>query len=368
VALSFFDNSDVIDMPASRRRPRRLFGFGFLVVAAAGLLAVWVFPTPYVIEQPGPTFNVIGSSENQPIIEIEGASSYATKGNLDLLTVQIVGNRDQTPNWIQIFSAWLDPAKSVLPIDQVFPPSQTTEESKAESTAMMEQSQQEAIAAALNELGYKVPVNVYISSVTKDSPSSGQLIAADFVRTVDGTKIFTIEQLREKVNTYDGKQPIEVVVDRGGEIKSYSITPIKDETGAWRLGIMVGYKYEFPINVKLQLADVGGPSGGMMFALGIYDKLTPGALTGGKYISGTGTINAAGMVGPIGGVQQKMYGARSSGAEYFLAPAENCDEVIGHIPDGLTVFKVSNFDDALKAVTAVGEGSDTSSLATCSTK
>lgn len=366
--MSFFDNYDVIDRAESRRKPRRLFGFSLLGLAALGLLALWVFPTPYVIEQPGPTFNVLGSPEGKPVIEISDAQTYATEGNLDLLTIQIVGSRENRPSWIQIFSAWLDSSKSVLPIDEVFPPSQTREESVAESTAMMEQSQQEAIAAALNKLGYKIPVFVYISSVAKASPSSGQLVAADFVKSVDGVKVATIEDLRAKVNAYDGAKPLEVQVERSGELKTYQITPTKDETGAWRLGIMVGYKYDFPVDVKLQLADVGGPSGGMMFALGIYDKLTPGALTGGEYIAGTGTINATGKVGPIGGIEQKMFGAQNSGAKYFLAPAENCNEVTGHIPDGLKVFKVSTFDEALNAVSTIGKGADTSALPTCSTK
>ena len=128
---------------------------------------------------------------------------------------------------------------------------------------------------------------------------------------------------------------------------------------------MVGYKYDFPVQVKLELADVGGPSGGMMFALGIYDKLTPGQLTGGHDIAGTGTIDGAGVVGPIGGIQQKMFGAKKAGAQFFLAPKDNCSEVVGHIPAGLRVFKVTNFKDALTAVEAIGSGADLSALPTC---
>ena len=120
--------------------------------------------------------------------------------------------------------------------------------------------------------------------------------------------------------------------------------------------------------VKFDVADVGGPSGGMMFALGIYDKLTPGQLTGGHDIAGTGTIDGAGVVGPIGGIQQKMFGAKNAGAKFFLAPAENCSEVVGHIPAGLRVFKVTNFKDALTAVEEIGAGDDLSALPTCTTK
>lgn len=348
-------------------RPRRSAGFGFLMLAGLAVLGVFVFPTPYVIEQPGPAYDVLGSDSGNPIISVEGAESFATTGQFDLMTVQIVGNREQSPNWSQIFFAWIDPAKSVLTIDEVFPNNQTAEESKAESSAMMEQSQQNSIAAALTKLGYTVPVEVYVSEVSANSPSSGKLKATDFVRTVNGAKVSTIEELREKVNLYDGNNPLTLVVLRGGVEESFEIVPEKDENGLYRLGILVGYTYDFPVKVSLRLADVGGPSGGMIFALGIYDRLTPGSLTGGKHIAGTGTIDAKGLVGPIGGIRQKLYGAKSAGAEYFLAPAENCSEVVGNIPEGLTVLRVATFDEALNAVEKIGNGQDISKLPVCTT-
>jgi len=348
-------------------KPRKSAGFAFLSIAAVALLGVLVFPTPYVIEQPGPAYNVLGKDDGKSIISISDAKTYPTSGNLDLLTVQVVGNREQSPNWIEIFLAWMDPARSVLLIDQVFPANQTTEQSTAESSAMMEQSQQEAIAVALKKLGYKTPVELYVSEVSKQSPSSGQIIAADYVRSVNGVSVSTIEELRAEVNKYDGSTPLNVQIVRAGVEKEFEITPIKDETDAYRIGILVGYKYEFPVTVSLQLADVGGPSGGMMFALGIYDELTPGELTGGNHIAGTGTIDSSGKVGPIGGIRQKLYGAQKAGAKFFLAPDKNCPEVNGNIPSGMQVFKVANFDDALLAVEKIGKNQDLSSLPTCST-
>ena len=352
----------------AQSKPRRSVGLAFLTLGIAALLAVWFFPTPYVIEQPGPAYNVLGTDSGKQIISIEDAPTYATSGNLDLLTVQIAGNRSKTPSWIEIFNAWMDPSKSVIPIDEVFPANQTVEQSTAESTAMMEQSQQEAIAVALKNLGYQVPVQLYVSEVTKNSPSSGQIVAADFVQKVNGVRVTTIEELRQRVNEFDGKTALTVELLRDGQKKIFNITPKKDETGAYRIGILGGYEYDFPVKVNLELADVGGPSGGMMFALGIYDKLTPGQLTGGKDIAGTGTIDGAGLVGPIGGIQQKMFGAKNAGAQYFLAPKDNCSEVVGHIPAGLKVFKVNNFKDALNAVEAIGRGADLSALPTCTTK
>jgi PDZ domain-containing protein len=348
-------------------KPRKSAGFAFLTIAAVALLGVLVFPTPYVIEQPGPAYNVLGKDDGKSIISISNAKTFATTGELDLLTVQVVGNREQSPNWVEIFLAWMDPARSVLLIDQVFPANQTTEQSNAESSAMMEQSQQEAIAVALKKLGYETPVELYVSEVSKESPSSGQIIATDFIRSVNGVPVSTIEKLREEVNKYEGKNPLTIAILRAGVEKVFEITPIKDETDAYRIGILVGYKYEFPINVSLQLADVGGPSGGMMFALGIYDQLTPGSLTGGNHIAGTGTIDSSGKVGPIGGIRQKLYGAQQAGAKFFLAPEKNCAELNENLPNDIKVFRVANFEDALLAVEKIGTNQDLSSLPTCST-
>ena len=111
-----------------------------------------------------------------------------------------------------------------------------------------------------------------------------------------------------------------VVVDRAGSRVPVAITPAKTATGRFILGVMLQYKFTFPFDVKISLDKVGGPSAGMMFALGIIDTVTPGDLTGGKHIAGTGTITPDGVVGPIGGIGQKMQGARSGGATMFLAP------------------------------------------------
>ena len=101
-----------------------------------------------------------------------------------------------------------------------------------------------------------------------------------------------------------------------------------------------------------------------MFSLGIYDKLTPGALANNHQIAGTGTIDDDGNVGPIGGIRQKLAGARADGATWFLAPADNCDEVVDHVPDGLDVVKVATFDQAKSAVESIAAGR-TGSLPHC---
>lgn len=340
------------------------------VFAALSLLAALatlvILPTPYLIERPGPTFNVLGEVSGEPVIKITNATSYETEGELDVLTVSIVGRPERTPNWIEIAFAWLDERQKVVPVEVLYPPDRSTEEVKAESSAMMEVSQQDAIAAALDYLGYDSPRQIYIAEVSAESASSGKLVAADFVISVNDVPLTNIEQLREIVSSWDESTPLKVLVDREGQLITEEITPKKDAEGAYRLGILVGYKYDFPVDIELQLGDVGGPSGGMMFALGIIDRLTPGALTGGLHIGGTGTIQASGEVGPIGGVVQKLYGARNAGATVFLAPAGNCPEIVGNEPDGLRIVKIGKLRDAVSALEKISTNQDLASLPSCS--
>jgi PDZ domain-containing protein len=128
---------------------------------------------------------------------------------------------------------------------------------------------------------------------------------------------------------------------------------------------MLKYLFTFPFDVEISLEKVGGPSAGLMFSLGIIDTVTPGDLTGGKHIAGTGTISPDGLVGPIGGIEQKLQGARAGGATLFLAPAANCQEVAGRIPDGLQVVRVETLAEARDAVERAGNGQDTSGLPAC---
>jgi PDZ domain-containing protein len=342
-------------------------GLGFFVAVSffIGLVTLVVLPTPYLIERPGPTFDVLGEIDGQPVIQINGEQSYASEGQLDVLTVSIVGRPERTPSWIEIGLAWLDSRQKVVPVEALYPPDRTSEEVQAESSAMMEVSQQDAVAAALEYLGYETPRDIYIAQVTADSPSSGKLVAADVVISVNEERLTSIDQLRSIIGDWDEGAPVAVTVNRAGVLTTKQVTPEKDAEGNFRLGILVGYKYDFPVDVELQLGDVGGPSGGMMFALGIIDRLTPGDLTGGLHVAGTGTIQQSGIVGPIGGVVLKLYGAKAAGATVFLAPAGNCPEIVGNEPEGLRVVKIEKLSDAILALEKLSKNQNLASLPSC---
>lgn len=371
--MALFDENMTL-VPTPRRKLSRAMTVGVwaLAVALVALLALTIIPTSFVIQRAGPVFNTLGETTNAegeevPLISVSGAETFPTAGALDLLTVQVVGNRERTPSWFELAMAWFDPSKAVLPLDDVFPVGQSTEERNEESAVMMVDSQKEATAAALTELGYDVKPRVGVYSLTDDSAAQGILEPDDVIVAAAGVPLETTEQLRTTINEGQGA-PVELTIERAGQTMNVSVTPKKttiEGKDVWLIGVSTLHDYFFPIDVTIQLNNVGGPSAGMMFALGIIDTLSEGELNGGEVVAGTGTIDAAGTVGPIGGIRQKMFGAVGAGADWFLAPESNCREVVGHVPDGLRVFSVATLDDALDVLAGIrGEG-DLDALPTC---
>jgi PDZ domain-containing protein len=368
----FDENVTVEPAPAGGRGRRAVSGMWALSIALVVLLIITFLPTAYVIQQKGPVYNTLGTAENAdgeqvPLISVEGAETFPTGGALDLLTVQVVGNRERTPSWFELALAWFDPSRAVVPIDRIFPAGETTQQRNEQSVQLMVDSQTEATAAALSELDYDVDQRPAVHTVTEGSAAEGVLEAGDVILAVDGDGVTETEEVSDSVAESNG-DPIEITIERDGEERTVTVTPRQEEVDGeqrWLVGVQLIPEFDFPIDVTIQLNDVGGPSAGMMFALGIIDVLTPGELNGGQQVAGTGTIDSEGVVGPIGGIRQKLYGAQDAGADYFLAPAENCNEVVGHVPGDLRVFSVAKLDDSLAVLDAIREGGDLDALPTC---
>jgi len=360
------------DDRAGRRRPvsarRSWIALGLALV---GVLALGALPAPYAIDGPGPVTDTLGTiavdGEDLPLITIEGAETYPTEGRLDLLTVTRTGNREQQPRWLDVLSAWFDPRRVAVPLDTAFPLGTTTEAVEQANAAAMTASQQRAIAAALVGLGYDVGAELTVGTIAEGSPADGLLEEGDRIRSIDGESFISVEAMSGAIGEHGTGSPVTVAVDRAGEELELAMTPIEGRGASSDavLGVGVVAEYDFPIDVSIRIDQVGGPSAGMMFALAITDDLTPGALNGGEHVAGTGTITADGEVGPIGGIRQKLYGALDAGAEYFLAPADNCDEVVGHVPGDLRVFAVATLDDAAAALQAIRGEADADALPTC---
>lgn len=348
--------------PGARRR-RIAVAVGAILIGAAVLAAVVVsvLPAPYVIERPGPTFDVLGDvevdGETLPLISIPTEETFPTDGSLRMTTVTLTGNPEQLPSWIEVLGAWFDRSVAVLPVDEVFAPGTTVEQTTEQSRIEMENSQEEAIAAALGELEVDVDGQVLVAEVVEGSPVEGILERGDVIVSFAGEEFEDVSGLREAINDSGAGVAAPIVYERDGEQLTAEVTPILAEDGETAvLSIYVSSDYDFPFTVEIELQNVGGPSAGMMFALGIIDKLVDESITGGEDIAGTGTITADGEVGPIGGIRQKLYGAQRAGADWFLAPESNCDEVVGHEPEGLTVISVSTLDDALDALESISAG------------
>jgi PDZ domain-containing protein len=368
IPLALFTDTEFEPQP---RRRRSLFGWLILTLSVVGVTVVAAIPAPYVIEQPGPVYNVLGKEsiggKRVPMIQIPSQKTYPTSGSLDMLTVSIRGNPQELPSWLDVASAYFDPSQAVVPVESLFPSGVTIEDSNQQGKVDMANSKKEAIAAALGHLGYEFPRSLIVDDIAKKSPAEGVLVPGDVILSVNGESFPDVTGLRTRIAQNGITKPAVVVVLRDGVQQSVEITPVlsgaKKPTAIF--GIVVGSEYAFPFEVDIQLENVGGPSAGMMFALGIIDRLTKGELNGGEQVAGTGTIDSTGDVGAIGGIRQKLYGARDAGATWFLAPQANCDEVAGHVPSGLTVVAVATLDDALAALDEISSGKDTSALPTC---
>lgn len=317
-----------------------------LLVVILGFV-VFFLPVPYVILSPGPTLNTLGADDSgAQIITIKGTTVKTTSGHLNLTTVSEESERITV---VQAMVGWLKHDEVVVPRASLFPPGQSQEQVNQQNTEDFTESQDSATQAAACELKY--PQGFGVSSVDSSLGASKLLENGDQFVSVNGTAVTSPETLSAVLKAKQVGDTVTVVVTRAGVQKSVQIALSKPAQagGAPRLGVTVTTGCLLPFEVDLGLGNqIGGPSAGLMFALGIMDKIGPVDLTKGAFIAGTGEIAADGKVGAIGGIALKMIAARKAGATVFLAPADNCTDVRGNIPAGLNVVKVATLHDAVQ--------------------
>ena len=325
-------------------------------VGTAAAIAVSVLlPVPYVIEGPGPTLNTLGSSSGTPLITISGHPTHPTTGHLNMVTVGVTGGPGVKVNIFRALAAWLNPHDAVVPQAEIFPPGESPKQSQQQDTEEMTGSQQLATAAALTELHIPYATEVVVVQTVSGFPAQGVLKAGDVITAVDGKPVTAPSSLTGLIYAHPAGSILTVTIDRNGTTRQVRVGT-KQSGGHPVMGVEVQQQYKFPFTVTISVGNIGGPSAGMMFALGIIDKLTTLDLAGGKFIAGTGQITAGGQVEAIGGIQQKMVGARDAGATIFLTPASNCSDTTGAVPAGLRLVKVSTLSQAVGYLQALAAG------------
>ena len=349
----------------SRRLARQLLAGGFLVVL---IVIAAVLPVPYVTLSPGPVIDTLGEVAGQPLINIDGAPVYATSGQLDLTTVSENGGPGRRISLLEALAGWVRPTVAVLPEGLLYPPDADPAQLEEQNTEDMLESQDAAKVAALRQAGVPIRSTVVVSEVAADGPSVGVLEAGDVIVDVNGVPVATPENLRDEVTSVQPGDVVRLSIDRDGSEQSVDVTTeaAADDPDRAVIGVVPTVGYDSDVSVDIELDNVGGPSAGLMFSLGIYDKLTRGALTGGRHIAGTGTMAVDGSVGAIGGIQQKLRAADAAGAELFLVPADNCAEALEAAPDGLVLVRVDSLRGATRALRDLKLEGDLTTLPACS--
>ena len=330
-----------------RRGVTVILGALITALLAIGVMAA---PLPYVVLKPGPTVNTLGSENGSEVIQVTNAETSMSAGQLRLTTVNVQSQVEL----VWAISGWFSSEDAVVPRELIYPPDRSEKQVEQENAQEWTESQASAVTVALRKLGY--PVQTFVKSVSADGAATGVLRAGDVLTAVDGEPVTGVSRLVELVRAKPAGSTLTVAYLRSGAATTARITTKAGDDGTARLGIEPAIRQPHPFTVKIDLDKIGGPSAGLMFTLGIMDKLQPADLTGGKIIAGTGTIDDDGNVGPIGGIPQKLVGAKGAGAQLFLVPKDNCAEALRNAMPGLPMAEVATVDDALTALKTFTSG------------
>jgi PDZ domain-containing protein len=341
------------------------------VLFLAMLIIATRLPVPYVVLVPGPVTDTLGkvpasdTTNGQPggdVIAISGAKVQPTTGHLYLTTVGILpGSCSDSPTLWQTIKAWFKSSETVEPHQVQCPPGVSSAAVQQQGVREMSESQVNAVYAALTELGYRPTGEaVFVDSVSSDAPAASVIDVDDRIVSINGTPITKAQQVVDLVHEQPPGSKLSMVVKRDGRRQALDVPTMRGTDGKTQFGISISERPTFNgINVSIGIDPdvIGGPSAGTALALGIIDKLTPGGLTGGRTIAGTGTVDRTGKVGPIGGIQQKIAAAVHAGATVFFAPASECADAKAAAPSSLTLVSVRTLHGAVTALQAIKAGS-----------
>ncbi|MHA6511638.1 YlbL family protein [Tessaracoccus sp. Z1128] len=334
-----------------------------LFVALAALLVV--LPVPYVAWRPGQTIDVLGSAEDVPVIEVSGLPTFETDGSLLMTTVSTT-RADSSLSLPEAVFVYLSNDSDAMPREVIYPPGKTTDQVRNEAVAMMDKSRINATVAALRAAGVAVTELPRVESVVLSGPSADRLEPGDLLTAVDDIAMKTREDVIAQVGTHAVGDVIVFTVLRDGQEVTVSVTASASPTDSRRAVVGVsldtGYRYSPQIQFGVDQS-VTGPSAGLVFALGLYERITEGHLINDAVVAGTGEIDPNGRVTKIGAVREKIKGAERDGGTVFLVPEGNCADV-GNLDTDVLLVTVSTLKDAIAALQLINEG-NTAEVPTC---
>jgi PDZ domain-containing protein len=304
--------------------------------AALGL-SVYAVDLPLFSVGPGPAREVI------PRIDIDGRRTFESRGRLMLTTVNL-----GRVNVFSALDAWVDPSVDVVSERSILAPGQTERQHREQSNLEMDESKIAAVAVALRRVtGYprEHGDGVLIQDVIEGAPAAGRLFPGDLILAADGKPIEGLDQMREAIKKAGTRNDLRLRVRSGDERRTVSLRAIhRPEDDRPIIGVVL--VENFPFAIRIDSGDVGGPSAGLMWALGVVDLLTPGDLTSGRTIAGTGVIDIEGGVHAVGGIEHKILAAEREGAEVFLLPEANLKRA-REVAERIDLVPVDRIEEAL---------------------
>ncbi|WP_420437374.1 PDZ domain-containing protein [Candidatus Poriferisodalis sp.] len=293
-----------------------------------------------------------GTADIEDFVDIADHPAYASEASISLVSVRT----SFAPSLFEVIGGWLDGALEVVDLEDILG-ERTVAENREAGRLQMDQSTQIAVAVALEHLGYEImsPIGARIERIVVDAPAHEALHIGDIVQRVDGTAITTAKQLSDTIKANEpGAETTLTALDPDGQLRDVTVT-LADRDGVALLGVLVTTHVEFeelPIDVTLNIENIGGPSAGLAFTLSVIDALTPEPLTGNLDIAATGTIHHDGTVGPIGGVPQKSHAVVRAGTDLFLVPASQVEQAVAVAEPSVSVVGVETLEEALAAIEA----------------
>lgn len=318
-------------------------------LVAAGVALLLVAAVLYVAPSDRYIFLPDQARPLEPRVQVEGEKPDANGGGIHYVAVDI-----RKASLLEKMFPGLYEGATLEPVTNVLAEGEDEGAHRRCELAAMRRSQQYATTVALRALEYKVPtrrLGVAVDGTFAGYPASGKLHGCDLIRSVDGVPVRRSEDVTGALAKKEPREVVRFVIEREGKRQTVVLRTVADPRRPGRafVGISVSDVFDvakLPVDVKIDLGQVGGPSAGLAFALDLMEELGRGVDRGYR-LAATGEIFLDGSIAKVGGVKQKTIGARRSGMDLFLVPGENAAEARRYAK-GLRIVPVDSFQQALQ--------------------